>query len=549
MKRGTRAIWRTLVTAMVLGCITAPADAQVLYSFESDLQGWGPPTFAGSHVLSVTHSTVGASEGTHSMAIERGRALTGTNAFSWDASRTTSAGSLPDVYQAFQSVAAEPVKYALDFDVTLTPESFADVTSIGPYFLISAFVNGSVEGSFDQVLNLVPVGSDSENLIGVNGMGQDVPKLGTHHFSIPLSSTGGSSDRSFYLAPDSTFYQLNIGSNLQNTLFQNGPGGEGAVYFVDNIRFRRLPDLLPETLFSWETPDNSGTPTVNEQHEGWVPGFQAGHAHSITPTGATDGNSAFNIHRVYTGQDFTWGSQFVLASDSNPDPEIEETDPVIQQRINDLTSKIEAADRIAIDVTFDPASFDASPTYARFGLHVSDTANFFQASFPSFNPLSYTEETTLTIEMPVSALENSMGGKLVDIGFAEDPNFFRIGISTSVDGLLISSTPVPIDFQIDNFRLITEVFPLEGDYNADGAVDAADYVVWRKTVGSTIVLPNDPDGGTIGPDQYATWRANFGTGSGGSGAGGGNAAAPEPSGLLLIFMATVAGVMFGRGRE
>jgi hypothetical protein len=138
-----------------------------------------------------------------------------------------------------------------------------------------------------------------------------------------------------------------------------------------------------------------------------------------------------------------------------------------------------------------------------------------------------------------------MGGKLVDLGFAEDPNFFRIGISTSVDGLLIGSTPVPIDFQIDNFRLITEVFPLEGDYNADGAVDAADYVVWRKHFGTTIELPNDPDGGTIGPLQYATWQANFGSNPG---AGGGHGAVPEPGAILMLVSAALGGIGVGRRR-
>ena len=44
-------------------------------------------------------------------------------------------------------------------------------------------------------------------------------------------------------------------------------------------------------------------------------------------------------------------------------------------------------------------------------------------------------------------------------------------------------------FGIDNFR--TEE-ALAGDYNRDGSVDAADYVVWRDTVGqqSPQLAPN-----------------------------------------------------------
>jgi hypothetical protein len=73
-----------------------------------------------------------------------------------------------------------------------------------------------------------------------------------------------------------------------------------------------------------------------------------------------------------------------------------------------------------------------------------------------------------------------------------------------------------------------------GDYNADDIVDAADYVVWRKNVGAPAgTLPNDIDGGTIGPAQFNTWRANFGNSSPPAGV----AAAPEPISLSLIILA------------
>jgi hypothetical protein len=62
---------------------------------------------------------------------------------------------------------------------------------------------------------------------------------------------------------------------------------------------------------------------------------------------------------------------------------------------------------------------------------------------------------------------------------------------------------------------------LPGDYNNDGKVNAADYVVWRKSPGS------------FPPDAYATWRANFGNPPG-SGAGLDSGAVPEPSATLLM---------------
>jgi hypothetical protein len=56
--------------------------------------------------------------------------------------------------------------------------------------------------------------------------------------------------------------------------------------------------------------------------------------------------------------------------------------------------------------------------------------------------------------------------------------------------------------------------PVQGDYNNNGTVDAADYTRWRNTNGTAATLPNDP---TPGVDQgdYTRWKQNFGmTGSG-----------------------------------
>jgi hypothetical protein len=53
--------------------------------------------------------------------------------------------------------------------------------------------------------------------------------------------------------------------------------------------------------------------------------------------------------------------------------------------------------------------------------------------------------------------------------------------------------------------------PLAGDYNLDGVVDAADYVLWRKLVGSAVDLRADGDGdGDVDADDRGVWAANFG---------------------------------------
>jgi hypothetical protein len=65
---------------------------------------------------------------------------------------------------------------------------------------------------------------------------------------------------------------------------------------------------------------------------------------------------------------------------------------------------------------------------------------------------------------------------------------------------------------------------IPGDYNGDDAVDVADYVVWRKSGGTT--------------QEYNTWRANYGAVAGAGGSSATTAAVPEPTvGCLMMGVA------------
>ncbi len=96
-------------------------------------------------------------------------------------------------------------------------------------------------------------------------------------------------------------------------------------------------------------------------------------------------------------------------------------------------------------------------------------------------------------------------------------------------------------------------FPLPGDYNQNGTVDAADYIVWRKSEGQTGAgLAADGDGnGVINDDDYGVWRAHFGQtpGSGANVGLPGNAAVPEPASFLLAVIALAAARVICSGRE
>jgi hypothetical protein len=79
-----------------------------------------------------------------------------------------------------------------------------------------------------------------------------------------------------------------------------------------------------------------------------------------------------------------------------------------------------------------------------------------------------------------------------------------------------------------------------GDYNQNGVVDIADYVVWRNNLGSAVALPNEGSGitpGTVTTEDYTYWRSRFGATSGNGTANSG--AVPEPTVWLLLTVTAI----------
>jgi probable HAF family extracellular repeat protein len=133
---------------------------------------------------------------------------------------------------------------------------------------------------------------------------------------------------------------------------------------------------------------------------------------------------------------------------------------------------------------------------------------------------------------PVNGLRNLRSVLVTDFGLASELAGWDLLSATGIsgDGSVIVGSGINPDGDLEAWRAELDAVPmLPGDYNDDGNVDAADYVVWRK---NPEVFGGNPGG-------YNTWRANFGNslGSGSISV----ATVPEPaSGWLLAIGVALA---------
>jgi autotransporter-associated beta strand protein len=118
--------------------------------------------------------------------------------------------------------------------------------------------------------------------------------------------------------------------------------------------------------------------------------------------------------------------------------------------------------------------------------------------------------------------------------------FYRLidysgNFSGSVNNITLGNVPAGFTYRLFN-DAASESIDLEvtapGDFNHDGKVDAADYVLWRSGFG-TIYTQTD----------YDAWRAHFGQVSSGSNVSE-NSSVPEPGIWVLLFAATIAACFY-----
>jgi hypothetical protein len=148
-----------------------------------------------------------------------------------------------------------------------------------------------------------------------------------------------------------------------------------------------------------------------------------------------------------------------------------------------------------------------------------------EATVNSANLLSEVNLTSMTSFSP---------GNMATLGNAFTPGAMQ-------DLAFFYAGPTETSLRAGNIDYVTGPSGILGDYNANGTVDAADYVVWRKTNGTQTTLPNDETPGSVTTADYAVWRTNFGRTALGAGLGSASAV-PEPHALLLGLLAAMSAI-------
>jgi len=485
-------------------------------------------------------STTGVTRGSQSLALEL------SDGSGWGISLVVDeTTNNTDLYNAFNTVAADPGAWNLKFDFTTDATSFANVSD-------------PTSPPFDGLYQFaVAMNSDS----GFSQTGGVSGQVYNTEVQIPISVPMSNLNPQL----DSSAYQLFLGSS--NT-FSDGPNGEGAIAYIDNLRFTPTPPSVPQTIYSFEGSDQGWTDEGLGGPEG---NHSRAHLHTLIPNSpaATHGTDTLQIDNTIQdpsfevtpgvmgrGFGFYWGSNVTMNADPDENGEVEPVDQPVKDQISELAGLINEASAFAFDVhfndTFDATNFLApSPSFVRFALHVSDDqGTFFDsegpvlAGTPDPNP-DDTVEYMIPTSIMGDASDNDLG-TLAEAGVNADTNFLRLGLAINSDGGILA--------EFDNFRLIVPV-DLNADFDNDGDVDDDDLTSWEAAYGTDDGADADGDGDSDGAD-FLVWQREFGNSAvqeisidSSLFSIASSTAVPEPSTVLLLTVALMAGTCGCRNRR
>jgi Tol biopolymer transport system component len=224
-----------------------------------------------------------------------------------------------------------------------------------------------------------------------------------------------------------------------------------------------------------------------------------------------------------------------------------------------LNGPLAAGGDVADDATFSP---DGSRVIYRADQRIDEVSELFITSSVGGTPLRLSSELDLGGDVVTAAFspDGSQVVYLADQNADEVYELFAVassgGDARKISGPLTNGGDV-IDwrFSPDGQTLVyradqelDELFELfsvslstalDGDYNLDGVVDAADYTVWRDTLANS----------SGGAEKFTLWRANFGRKSGSGQVAVAPSSVPEPATWMLLGGAMLVVIRRGRRRE
>lgn len=428
-------------------------------------------------------------------------------------------------------------------------------------------------GVFNQNNGVVIAGNTAGNFKFI-GIGVDPTSTGTYNLNggtfRPSGGFDGSQFRQTLVGDNNATGTLNVGDDVgaagsaaieSNDDLIIGRGGGGGTLRVRNdgrIELRtssNQAELIVGENGSGNVIQTGGTVTSDALVR--IGGGANGVGHYALSGGSlatgTDGIAAFQIARagatgtlrVSGNASFTHGAELFVASESNTGStgrlEIigSQTSVQIGQLANDVGGSLGMSEIIRWEAD---ANGITPIVVTGNGLLASQRI---QLQNPTERAANTGVGANLTgdgtaLELDLSAILSSTVLTLIDNRTTDAIlGYFENGTTTGLfaEGATIAGTGFNGDVSISYtggdgndvvLNLVAAAIP--GDHNADGAVDAADYVAWRKNT------PADPNG-------YTAWRENFGRTSANSSASKTNV--PEPATILSLAVA-IACILLAR---
>jgi formylglycine-generating enzyme required for sulfatase activity len=343
----------------------------------------------------------------------------------------------------------------------------------GPYYRTVAGefeLSDSPYGTFDQAGNVYEWNEASEGTVRcVRGGGFDGD-------SFPFAGTPHASERYF---PAANFEQRSIGFRVAGLMPEPGDySGDGQVDAADYVRWR----------------DGLGTAYTQADYDVWRANFDAATSPPVVDP-PIDGNRPFfnpatgHWYDFVSAPDISWSD---AKSASEAMMHTPENRPMLMGYLATITSEAEETflkthfgENALVWVGASDASVEGEWRWVTGPEGVSDDGKGVLFWLGNQNG------TAVGFENWIDGIEPN--------GLGEDEDYIDWNHNSSGRWNDVAAD-TPRDVISGYFVEFGSSLPTVGDFNADGSIDAADYVVWRDGLGSTHTQAD-----------YDVWRANFST--------------------------------------